>query len=248
MLHDLFFLQEKATIFSVCICIYLCLEEIDTCQFITSSRATPPICGPWSCHMHGPRLNHEMTSRWVNSWVEAYTWYWCPTNWWCHSTGRSINFHTRIDIFLGVEHKCTNNNLWMQLTSQSKNWLSTNRNNCHELGQKKEESFNAWWHDNNYFKNLATFKAQRLNERRNQLPHHLLCAHAQTQKWLILAYSCALRYTFDRFFIQITIYYSTCTGPAAFSGPPTPPPIIWPSVLDRQMLSPPALPPSSVRT
>ena len=187
MLHDLFFLQEKATIFSVCICIYLCLEEIDTCQFITSSRATPPICGPWSCHMHGPRLNHEMTSRRVNSWVEAYTWYWCPTNWWCHSTGRSINFHTRIDIFLGVEHKCTNNNLWMQLTSQSKNWLSTNRNNCYELGQKKEESFNAWWHDNNYFKNLATFKAPRLNERRNQLPHPLLCAHAQTQKWLNLS-------------------------------------------------------------
>lgn len=40
----------------------------------------------------------------------------------------------------------------------------------------------------------------------------------------------------------------TCTGPAALRGPPTPPPMIWPSILDKHTLRPPVRPPNSVRT
>lgn len=42
---------------------------------------------------------------------------------------------------------------------------------------------------------------------------------------------------------------STCTGPAAFNGPPTPPPTIRPSESDKHTLSPPVLedaPPTSL--
>lgn len=44
------------------------------------------------------------------------------------------------------------------------------------------------------------------------------------------------------------IDYHTCTGPAAFNGPPTPPPMIWPSELDKHTLRPPVFPPMSVCT